>query len=149
MCRRACGGSEPIGTMGESLSVLKPLLLLLAVLAVFGCGSPERIDAITVRIPESGNIRADVALAREVTDDVWAAGLKDVVKAQFPAMTEDDLAGLFIRWEEVRTVTSAGTTRRAQIVVGIAHNGRIDGAAVAEFCAEQVARRIGSGKLRS
>jgi len=127
-------------------------LLALAVIA-----SCSRIHTIgeAVYVPGDAPVHEKLGFAQEVGAQVWETGLTDRVREVYPKLTDQQLSGVFLRWETITVtpVTGEGQSGTgARIRTGIQHRGDVENAeGIAKLCAdaveEAISQRLGTSDI--
>jgi hypothetical protein len=122
-----------------------PVGALLTVCCLLAC---HRITTVAegVYIPGDAPVEEKLAIAQSIGREVWEGGLAEQVRARFPELTPDQLAGVFLRWETISVTPVAGSGQAGtgvRIRTGIQHRGIVDHAQpIAKLCADTVAEAV-------
>lgn len=128
-------------------------IITLFFLLLFVCCNIYKSAQETILIPKQGSIEEQLQLAKEVGSELWSSGkLHQAVLAQFPNLTEEDLKGLFIRWQIFKYKPIIGdkpATEDAQIIVGYQYKGNApDAKKIALICKTLVEQEISNRKQK-
>jgi len=122
--------------------------LALVVTVTSGILSCTRFSTVAeaVYIPGDAPVPEKLAIAESIGDQVWKGGLVERVKEAYPNLDEDQLAGVFIRWESISVTTNAGdgnTSTGVRIRTGIQYRGGVENAReIAVFCGDIVEEAV-------
>ena len=128
------------------LRLIRSLALVVTITSgILGC---TRISTVAeaVYIPGDAPTEEKLAVAESVGGLVWNGGLIKRVKEAYANLDEDQLAGVFIRWEAISVTANAGdgnTSTGVRIRTGIQSSGGVENAReIAVFCGDIVEEAV-------
>jgi hypothetical protein len=98
----------------------KVILGICVSVLVVGCISFNKTYQDSVALPEGTSLKT----AEKIAMSVWNANYKEKMKAKFPNLTDDQVNGLFVKWNIFKQITGEKKTT-VSIIVGIRYQGKV------------------------